>query len=204
MFHVKHEGWAAAERLGVSLNDSQVDALEQFEDLLRDRAAPMGMVASADIPRLRERHVLDSVRATPLIPPDATSVADLGSGAGLPGIPVAIARPELDVTLVEVRRNRAAFLEETTLALGLPRVRVHARRLETFRQEVDVCLARAVGNARDTWQHAERILSPEGVLIYWAGRSFDPAHDLPAGVTVRVSTTPALERSGSLVIMGRQ
>lgn len=203
MFHVKHEGWETADALDVQLDDVAIGRLERFEAMLLNHAVPMGMVASSDAPRIRQRHILDCLRAAPLLPPSGRA-CDLGSGAGLPGLVLAIARPDLPMVLVEVRRNRAGFLEECSRSLGLIEVVVHGRRLETFRERADVCLARAFGNPRRSWESAERILTPTGSLIYWAGRSFDRARDLPPRVIARFFPTPALARSGPLVIMARQ
>jgi 16S rRNA (guanine527-N7)-methyltransferase len=201
MFHVKHEGWEAAAALGVTLDEAAIARLEDYEALLRDRALPMGMVARSDEERLRERHLLDCLRAAPLLPDEGT-VVDLGSGAGLPGIVLAIARPDLRFVLVEVRRSRAALLDEA--GEGLPNVSIHARRLETFRERVDACTARAFGPPAVSWAAAERILERNGRLLYWAGRTFDAASDTPDGVQVRLFRSPSLARSGPLAIMTRQ
>jgi 16S rRNA (guanine527-N7)-methyltransferase len=201
MFHVKHEGWAVSASLGVDLDDTAIERLERFERRLREMGAPMGMVASSDLSRLRERHILDCLRATPLLP-EAGTVCDMGSGAGLPGIVLAITRPDLRFVLVEVRRNRASFLEEATA--GLENVVVHARRLETFREQVEACTARAFAPPPKSWEAAEHVLGPSGYLIYWAGATFDERSDLPIGVSGELFTPSALARSGPLVIMTRQ
>ena len=201
---MKHEGWAVLPDLGVPLASEQIALLERYEEFLVERGAPMGMIAPSDVPRLRERHILDSLRAVPILPPAVATMCDLGSGAGLPGIPLAIALPDVQVTLVEVRHNRAAFLETVIGALGLERVTVHARRLETFRSSVDVCLARAFAPAPKAWVAAERLLEASGMLVYWAGATFDPEADLPPGVDVALFPTSALARSGPLAIMTRQ
>ena len=201
MFHVKHEGWELAEAIGAGLDVATIARLERFEDLLREQAVPLGMVAASDAARLRERHVVDSLRAVPHLP-ERGSVCDLGSGAGFPGLVLAIARPDLRFVLVEVRRNRAAFLQRA--AEDLPNVSVHARRLETFREQVDACTARAFGPAAKSWEAAARSLAPDGYLLYWAGASYDRVADLPGGVSATHFTTSALARSGPLVIMTRQ
>ena len=190
--------------LGVPLAPGQIALLERYEEFLVERAAPMGMIAPSDVPRLRERHILDSLRAVPLLPPATATVCDLGSGAGLPGIPLAIALPDVQITLVEVRHNRAAFLETVIGALGLGQVTVHARRLETFRSSVDVCLARAFAPAPKAWAAADRLLGAGGMLVYWAGATFDPDAAPPLGVDVALFPTSALARSGPLAIMTRQ
>jgi 16S rRNA (guanine527-N7)-methyltransferase len=205
VFHVKHEGWVgAAAALGVALDAEAEARLQRFEELLVERAAPMGMISKGDVPRTRERHVLDCVRAVPLIEAGDGRLCDLGSGAGLPGLVVACVRPDLEVVLTEVRRNRAAFLESAIQELGLPHVTVWARRIETLRQRFDVCTARAFADPRRSWAAAARLIGPSGRMIYWAGERYDPRTDRPEGVDTTVFETSALARAGALVIMSRQ
>jgi 16S rRNA (guanine527-N7)-methyltransferase len=202
VFHVKHEGWEfAAEQLGFGpLSPSAAAQLDRFCALLEQRAAPMGMIARGDVPILRERHVLDSLRAAPVLA-GVGSVCDIGSGAGLPGIPLAVVRPDIQLELVEVRRHRAEFLSEVVAELGLRRVEIYPRRVETLKRSYDVCLARAFGGATTVWQQASRLLKPGGRLIYWAGERFDPEVDVPIGVKLELFRTPSLARSGPLAIM---
>jgi len=204
MFHVKHESWgSAAAALEVALTPASIAKLDRYEALLIERGVPMGIVAPGDLPRLRERHLLDCLRAAPLIR-DARTAYDLGSGGGLPGVIIAIVRPELQITLVEVRRNRASFLETIVKELDLAQVSVYPRRAETLRARVELCLARAFKPARVAWTIADAVLERDGRVIYWAGRSFDPRQDVPEGVAVELFRTPALARSGGLAIMSRQ
>jgi 16S rRNA (guanine527-N7)-methyltransferase len=198
VFHVKHEGspWEA-------LSPEQQDRLRMFEELLGSTALPRGMVASSDSDRLHERHVLDSLRAVPLVPEDAVRICDLGSGAGLPGVPLAIAEPRLEVTLSEPRLQRVAFLEFVVERLDLANVEVSAgpaQGLPTL--HFDVCLARGLADGMGSWAIGAPLLAARGRLIYWAGRSFREEH-APTGVRVQVVTSP-LESSGPIVIMTRQ
>ena len=200
---MKHEGWETASALGVELDVSSRSRLERFEDLVTERGLPTGMIAASDAPRMRERHILDCLRGTPLLP-EAGAVCDLGSGAGLPGIVLAIVRPDLMFYLVEVRRNRAAFLQHVVVECGLGNVAVHPRRFETFRESVDCCTARAFGPPATSWEAASRVLRRSGYLIYWAGASFDVGRDVPPDVEPRLFESTALARAGPLVIMARQ
>lgn len=201
---MKHEGWGpAAEALQVRLPPGAEATLDRYEELLIERGAPMGVVAPGDLPRLRERHLLDCLRGAAAVG-TAKTAFDLGSGGGLPGVVIAIACPDLEITLVDVRRNRASFLEMIVTELGLAHVSVYPRRAETLRTRVDLCLARAFKPPRTAWNVAEALLVPEGRLMYWAGERFDPHTDVPEGVTVELFRTPALARSGALAIMSRQ
>lgn len=203
MFHVKHEGWARRVHgdLGIEITPAQIDQLVRYADLLRTRGAAMGLVATSDLDRIDERHVLDGLRGVPSLPARSHSVVDLGSGGGVPGIPVAIARPDVGVVLAEVRRNRAAFLELVVDELRLPNVRVHPGRAEALEGSFGACVARAFAPPAATWEIARPLLEPQGVLLYWAGRAFDPERDLPVDVQVRILERDPLANGGALVIM---
>jgi 16S rRNA (guanine527-N7)-methyltransferase len=205
MFHVKHEAWAreAETVAGLALAPEQVDKLAAYQELLGRVAIPRGMIGAADADRLWERHILDGLRGARYVPVDA-SVADIGSGAGLPGIPLAVARSDASFTLIEPRTARAAFLEAATDDLMLSNVEVLPQRAETVAVRFDVCTARAFSSPEATWRAVQHVLEPGGSLIYWAGRSFDEALLAKAGVPFRLSTRSDLARSGPLVIMGPQ
>jgi len=204
MFHVKHEGWPdIAAALGLSFSEATLEQLERYEALLRTHAVPLGMIGPAEVDRLRGRHIADALRAAPLLPP-RSEVVDLGAGAGIPGIPLAIVRLDVSMTLVEARRKRAAFLELVVDTVDVPNARVHAGRVEGLGQTFTACVARAFAPLAATWEAADRLLLPDGVLLYWAGEGFDPeALHLP-GTRVRIVSTSALAEAGPIVIMTRQ
>jgi 16S rRNA (guanine527-N7)-methyltransferase len=200
MFHVKHEGWeAATQAIGVTLAPEDLDRLGAYERLLVSQGAPMGLISPGDVARVRERHILDSLRAAALIGSERATAYDLGSGGGLPGIVLAIARPNLVVTLVEVRRNRAAFLQMAIEELALEGTQVHARRAETLRDPARWCFARAFAPAAAAWAAAAPILEPGGGLIYWAGRTFASDRDVPPGVLAVPHQARGLPGAGPLV-----
>lgn len=201
---MKHEGWAQLSR---QVPPYRLPMLDSYLRLLIERAVPQGMIASSDSARLRERHLTDSLRAVSLFFASDKSVIDMGSGAGLPGIPLAVAHPELTFTLVESRKRRAAFLELVIEKLGLENATVLTCRVEDLTTQADVCLARAFAAPLRCWLLAEQILSARGRLIYWAGESFDLDsldRSMPTGVKVELVAAPKLERRGPLVMMCRQ
>jgi 16S rRNA (guanine527-N7)-methyltransferase len=161
------------------------------------------MVASSDRDHLRERHVLDSLRAIPHLGPTEQPVVDLGSGAGLPGIPVAVARPDLIVTLAEPRQLRAAFLELVVERLSLPNVRVFPKPAEELAADAGVCLARGFADLSRTWAVARGLLRADGSLLYWAGTTF-VTDQVPEGARIAAIGGPTLESGGPIVIMTRQ
>lgn len=191
-----------AERIGLRLSVAQAAALVGYETLLLERAIPGGMIGAADAEHIRERHVLDSLRAVVHVDAADRCAYDLGSGAGLPGIPVAIACPQLMVTLVEARRRRAGFLELAAETLRLQNVRIAVLRIETLADPVDLCLARALAPLPRAWRLAEPLLLPRGRLLYFAGTS-TPVEEVTGARVVGVHESPLLERAGPLVIMAR-
>jgi 16S rRNA (guanine527-N7)-methyltransferase len=160
------------------------------------------MIASSDREHVRSRHILDSLRAVPFIGEGAASV-DLGSGAGLPGLPIAVVRPDLVVTLSEPRQSRSAFLELVVERLELPNVRVFSAPAEELTPGFTVCLARGFGDMSRSWTVAREVLHSDGELIYWAGNTFRP-EDAPEGARIRAIGDATLERGGPIVIMTRQ
>lgn len=185
-----------------SLTSERAGLLAEFEALLLDRAVPRGLVSRRDADRVRERHILDCLRAAAVVAPDDRSAYDLGSGAGLPGIVVAIACPELRVRLVEARRGRVAFLELAIERLDLPNCEAVGSRLEDVREPVDLCFARALAPIEEVWRLARRLLTPGGRLVYFAGLGEEDLPPMDAG-RIEVVPSTVLESAGPLVIMAR-
>ncbi len=188
--------------MGVELPQGAAERLDRFERLLLEKAVVEGLVASGDAPRIRTRHVLDCLRGAPLVTGDRAY--DLGSGAGLPGVVIAIARPELRVTLVEVRRHRVDFLLDAVAQLELANAEVFPHRAETLVEPVDVCLSRAFAGAPTAWAVAQRLLMPTGRLLYWAGRRADLEGRLPPEVSVETVPARGLPDAGPIVILRRR
>ena len=194
-----------ARTLGVTIQASAAADLIEFERLLTDPGAKRGVISRADVPRLRERHILDSLRAAAIPSPTTRTAFDIGSGGGLPGIVVAIACPSLRVRLVEPRRNRASFLQSAIDAIGLRNAEVVGGRIEELTDRVDLCFARAVAPLERSWQLARPRLAPGGALVYFAGSSFDPSQleRLPEAVDWDIRPSPPIASGGPLVIIGR-
>ena len=118
---------------------------EQFADLLSREATVRGLIGPREVPRLWDRHILNCAVITDLMP-EGSTVCDLGSGAGLPGLALAIRRPDLQVTLVEPLLRRTTFLDLATSTMELTNVSVHRGRAEELHGEAvfDVVTSRAV------------------------------------------------------------
>jgi 16S rRNA (guanine527-N7)-methyltransferase len=151
------------------------DRFEQavrYAELLADAGVSRGLIGPREVPRLWDRHVLNCAVLGELLPQDA-SLCDVGSGAGLPGIPVALARPDVQVTLLEPLLRRTTFLEEVVRELGLENVTVLRGRAEEMigKLSVDVVTARAVAPLDRLAGWGLPLLRPYGVMLALKGES---------------------------------
>jgi len=146
---------------------------ERYAELLATEGVVRGLIGPREAPRLWERHLLNCAVLAELVPP-AASVADVGSGAGLPGVVLAIARPDLRVTLVEPLLRRTRFLDEAVEALGLEEqvevVRGRAEELAGTRT-FDVLTARAVAPLDRLARWCLPLVHPGGELVAMKGAS---------------------------------
>ncbi|MDQ3991188.1 MAG: 16S rRNA (guanine(527)-N(7))-methyltransferase RsmG [Actinomycetota bacterium] len=193
--------------MGVNASAEQAEALAAFQELLKERAVPLGMIGRADASRLKDRHIVDCARAAPIYGPRDRRSYDLGSGAGLPGIVLAVLVPWCSFVLIEARSRRAAFLELAVERLGLPNATVMPGRVEDLPEPADVITARAFAPLDRTWRLARPLLSPGGRLVYFAGAGLDdPGRAASAAMrrwgTGTVEVREVLERRPPLVIMG--
>src|SRR5207245_2100765 len=126
--------------------------------------------------------------------------------AGLPGIPLAIARPDCRITLIESRSRRAAFLELVVDELRLPNVRVVLARAEASGCTGKIAVTRALATADKAWQICRSLLAPEGFVLYFAGRSW-PGRPTPAlskiEAEVEICGKPLFPWQGPIVKMTR-
>jgi len=150
-----------------------VDAAAEYARLLATEGTVRGLIGPREVPRVWERHLLNSAAIASLVPVGAR-VVDVGSGAGLPGIPLALARPDLTVTLLEPLARRVAFLTECVHRLGLERVTVVRGRAEEgpIRRQLggaDVVTARAVAPLEKLAGWCLPLLRPGGLLLAMKG-----------------------------------
>src|SRR3954464_8206573 len=103
----------------VALSPAQHDQLSRYIDLLLEANRRMNLTRIADRAAAEVQHVGDGLTVLPYLPKEAHRLVDVGSGGGVPGIPLAVARPDVSVVLVEATGKKAAFLAETAKALGL-------------------------------------------------------------------------------------
>jgi len=149
----------------------QYELISRYVDLLGTKGVEWGLIGPREQDRLWDRHVLNSVALEGLLPQGST-VADVGSGAGLPGIPLAILRPDLQVTLVEPLLRRATFLTETLDELDLhERVAVVRARAEDHRGQYDGVVSRALAPLERLVSWCDPLRSPAGSILALKGRT---------------------------------
>jgi 16S rRNA (guanine527-N7)-methyltransferase len=144
----------------------------RYAELLADAGVKRGLIGPREVPRLWERHILNCAVLGEVLPQGA-SLCDVGSGAGLPGIPVALARPDLKITLLEPLLRRTTFLEEVVRELGLENVVVLRGRAEEMvgKIAVDVVTARAVAPLDRLAGWGLPLLRPYGQMLALKGDS---------------------------------
>ena len=191
------------------------DLAQRYAELLAGPGVERGLIGPREAPRLWERHLLNCAGLAALIP-DGAAVADLGSGAGLPGLVLALVRPDCHITLVEPLLRRTTFLDEVVDDLALSNVDVVRSRAEELhgRQVFDVVTARALAPLDRLLGWAMPLVGPGGELLAMKGSSAaeemaaagpvlkrlgcgDPHQVSVSGTTVvRVPQGPSAQRRG--------
>lgn len=164
---IETEPVAAAEIAG-----DRIDVLRAFGSDLGERGETLGLIGPLEPPRLWTRHLLNSAILAPLIEPGAR-VADIGTGGGMPGLVLAIVRPDAHFKLIEPMERRCAWLNEQVERLGLDNVEVKRGRAEEFHDafEVDQLTARAVTALRKLVPLSAPLLRDGGELLLLKGDS---------------------------------
>lgn len=154
----------------LGLSAALAPRLERYLDLIARWNRVYNLTAVREPAQMATRHLLDSLSILPYL--GAGPLADLGSGAGLPGIPLAVARPALAVTLVEANGKKARFLRQAQRELGLDNVRVVQARAEALAGDgaYDCLTARAFGTLAELVRVGGHLLRPGGRLLAMKGR----------------------------------
>jgi 16S rRNA (guanine527-N7)-methyltransferase len=174
-----------ASALGVDLSARQIDVLGQFLALLQIWNRRHRIVGTRDRPEIIRKHILDSLAPAMLLASSARLV-DLGTGAGLPGVPLAIALEHLSVTLVDSRRVPTSFLRDAVRRLTIPRISVVESRVERLTAVLgaqscfDAAISRAWSGLSRFLEVCAGLLRPGGVAIAMKGRR---ARDELAGIS---------------------
>jgi len=160
--------------LGVDVSRETLDQLEALVETLIRWQKAINLVGRATIEDVWSRHLLDSAQIAPLIPAEAKSLADLGSGGGFPGLVLAALRQDLDTTLIEADARKAAFLGEAgrRMALGKPPRVVIARIEEAPPAKADVVTARALAPLSQLLVWADRHRADTAICLFHKGKGW--------------------------------
>ena len=191
--------------LGLVLPAAAVERLLDYQVLLERWNAAYNLTAVRDPAEMVTRHLLDSLAILPFVQGD--TLADLGTGPGLPGIPLAIAAPGRQVLLVDSNGKKVRFLREAIRALRLDGVRAVQSRVEEVEGQYDCVTARAFASLADMLGWGGHLLAPGGIWLAMKGKAPDEElPGVPPGFAVRgihALTVPGLDAERNLVVLGR-
>ena len=153
------------------IDDNKISQLDKYYDMLIEKNKVMNLTAITEFDEVLVKHFADSLSICTIISDDVKSVCDLGTGAGFPGIPMAIAYPDLQFTLIDSLNKRIKFLQEVVDALGLTNVTlVHGRaeeagRNKLYREQYDLVVSRAVANISTLSEYCLPLVKVGGYFI---------------------------------------
>ena len=161
---------AGMEQLGLAATVEQVDLLLAFVSLIEKWNKAYNLTAIRNRDEILRLHILDSLSILPYI--TGQKIIDVGTGAGLPGIPLAIFLPDVQFTLLDSNSKKTRFVQQVVLELKLSNVEVVHSRAENLHRdgEYDAVLSRAFASLNDIKNLTEHLLQPEGVLIAMKGQ----------------------------------
>jgi len=193
--------------MGLDLPAERQEKLLAYVALLYKWNRTYSLTALREQEKAVSHHLLDSLAIVPFVPPG--SLLDVGSGGGTPGIPVAIARPDLQVTLLDSNSKKAAFLQQAVIELGLTNVSVHGGRVEQYHPAIGFAAitSRAFAELADFVMLTRHLLAPEGVWLAMKGvMPREEIASLPGDVcleAVHALQVPGIDGGRHLVAMRR-
>jgi 16S rRNA (guanine527-N7)-methyltransferase len=164
---------AGARELCVALAPPAADAMLRLLDELEHANSQFNLTAIRDRPGMLQKHLLDSLSLNAFL--RGTRIADVGTGAGFPGLPLAIVNPERQFVLIEATGKKARYVSETAQRIGVANVAVHQGRAEVYRPRelFDTVVARALSSLADFVAYAGHLCSPGGRLFAMKGKRPD-------------------------------
>nr|Q478A1.1 RecName: Full=Ribosomal RNA small subunit methyltransferase G; AltName: Full=16S rRNA 7-methylguanosine methyltransferase; Short=16S rRNA m7G methyltransferase [Dechloromonas aromatica RCB] len=189
--------------LGIDLPDEAQQKLLAFRDLLLKWNKTYNLTALRDPAQAISHHLLDSLAILPHV--GSGNLLDVGSGGGLPGIPLAIARPELSVSMVDTVQKKTTFLQQAVIELALRNVTVHHARVEEMQGQYAQISSRAFAEIGLFISLTRHLLAPNGRWLAMKGvRPDDELKALPADIAVEAIiplTVPGLDAERHLIIL---
>jgi 16S rRNA (guanine527-N7)-methyltransferase len=191
-----------------SLPEDLPEKFTAYLALLQRWNQKTNLTAIRDEDEILRRHFVESILCARLLPVDIVSLLDFGSGAGFPGLPIALIRSEIAVTVAESQNKKAAFLREAIRTLGLT-TKVHSARAETLRtenltQRFDCVTLRAVDNMDRALPAAAQLLNPKGWLaIMTTNREVESIQNLVPSPIAWQSPIPLPKNTDQVLLLGQ-
>lgn len=189
--------------LGLDLPNPAPEKLLAYRDLLLKWNKTYNLTALRDPEQAISHHLLDSLAVLPWI--ESGNLLDVGSGGGLPGIPLAIARPDLQVTMVDAVQKKATFLQQAAIELELPNARALHARVETLAGQYTQITSRAFSDLAEFTRLTRHLLAPSGRWLAMKGvRPEEEMATLPEGIridAIEPLSVPGLDAERHLIIL---
>lgn len=188
-----------------SLSETEAGQFSAYLELFLRWNERINLSAIRDAESILSRHFLESILCAKTLPASIASLLDYGSGGGLPGVPIAILRPQTHITLAESQSKKAAFLSEVVRALGL-NARVHSSRAELLQTKFDCVTLRAVDKMAEAVQSASALVAPDGRLVLMTTTTDSIALTTAAGDFYEWSWTPQSlpEANQRIILIGQK
>ncbi len=204
MYHPARQLAAGIAAMKLDIGEPQQQKLLAYLALLQKWNKTYNLTALRDEAQMVSHHLLDSLTLLPYIR-NAQTLADIGSGGGMPGIPAAICRPDLQMTLVDANTKKTAFLQQAAIELGLDNVSVFAGRVENLHQTADIVTSRAFAELADFVSLTRHLLHENSIWAAMKGAyPQDELFRLPENVeayqTDRLSV-PMLDAERHMVLL---
>jgi len=183
------------EAMGLTINESTEQALIQYLELIKHWNKTYNLTAVRELEDMVPRHLLDSLSILPFIGPG--TVLDVGSGAGLPGIPLALVLPDNRFTLVDKSGKKCRFMTQAKIELGLENIEVVNKRIEDYQPGIyfDLVIARAYAGTDDILKNTAHLHKPETRILVMQGKLDttinSPEYVLKQSHTLEINTLDA-------------
>jgi 16S rRNA (guanine527-N7)-methyltransferase len=193
---------AAVRQLGLEITPDQFARLLVYQELLADWNTRINLISRQDTARILTYHIIDSLAVSRFIPEKAVG-ADIGSGAGLPGIPLAIVRSDLQLLLIESIQKKCHFLESASARLAPQNVRILCARSEQLPPlNCDILLSRLTADLSRTLRNCYHHLKPGGRLIIYKSENWQTELKRNARLLKRLNLKPAATETVRLPFTG--
>lgn len=197
---------AGSEQLGISLKPAQIDALSIYTSLLRRWNSAFNLVGTSNEQELVQKHLLDSIAISPFI--TQSPVLDVGSGAGLPGIPLAITLPDLSFRLLDANNKKTRFMRQVAIELKLTNIEIIHSRVEHYRPEQAprTVVARAFAPFEKALDKLSTVCAQGGQVLLMLGERTQHSVDHAAydDIVIHAVRVPGLQSQRHILVANKR